>query len=149
MLISLRLDGTDMLQLQETRPVVFNSATSAAPTVAGPAATNATIASGIANASAPLAQQWTSWLCRYQHRLLHDTQTGVMTVQDRRKMMDATNPKYVLRCVLIRLLYLISFVRAVTQSRSLVYNNFRVVDLFFILLFFSDRNWMAAMAYER
>ena len=98
-----------MLQLQETRPVVFNSDTSAAPTVAGPAATNASSGTDSASASAPLAKQWTSWLCRYQHRLLQDVQTGVMTVQDRRKMMDATNPKYVLRCVLIRLLCLFSF----------------------------------------
>eukprot|EP00598_Pedospumella_elongata_P016668 CAMPEP_0185012544 /NCGR_PEP_ID=MMETSP1098-20130426/98356_1 /TAXON_ID=89044 /ORGANISM="Spumella elongata, Strain CCAP 955/1" /LENGTH=1084 /DNA_ID=CAMNT_0027541607 /DNA_START=122 /DNA_END=3379 /DNA_ORIENTATION=- len=80
-------------KLQETRPVVFNSATSTALTAAGPAATGTT--SGTDNA--PLAQQWTSWLHRYQHRLLQDAQTGVRTAQDRRKMMDATNPKYVLR----------------------------------------------------
>lgn len=138
-LTKLRLYGTNMLQLQETRPIVFSTANST-PTDC---------------ASAPLAQQWTAWLCRYQHRLLQDTQTGVMTVQERRKMMDATNPKYVLRCVLMRLLYLISFnllffVRVVTQLPPLVYSfSFLALLTFFMLLFSSDRNWIAAMAYER
>ena len=152
-LIKLCLDGTNILQLQETRPVVFDTANST-PTAAGPAATNTTSGTDSASASAPLAQQWAAWLRRYQLRLLQDTQTGVMTVQERRMMMDTTNPKYVLRCVLIRLLYLISFnllffVRVVEVSRTLVYNLYCALLTFFILLFLLNRNWMAAMAYER
>eukprot|EP01032_Pedospumella_encystans_P017719 gene17719-20186_t len=80
-------------KLQETRPVVFNTATSTALTAASPVATNTSSDTD----NPPLNKQWTAWLHRYQHRLLQDTQTGVMTVQERRKMMDATNPKYVLR----------------------------------------------------